>query len=104
MLRPHNKRGGVMTFKQSLSALALGTIVFLSPVAGPAGADPSKGATESVSSTPSRSTRAVGMTGHFRWQVVLQCSQGKCTRLGPVVGADNWYNVIHNVSCFVRVA
>jgi hypothetical protein len=94
-----------MTFNQMLSAIALGAIVFLSSIAGagPADADPSKGASNSVSRTPSNSTRAVGATGYFRFQVVLQCSQGKCSGNGPTVSADDRYNVIHNVSCFVSV-
>jgi len=94
-----------MTFNRMLSALALGAIVSLSPLAGfgSADADPAKGASDSISKTPFRSTRAVGATGYFRFQVVLRCSEGKCIGIGPTVSANDKYNVIHNVSCFVSV-
>ena len=95
-----------MTFNQMLSALALGTTVFLSPLPAfsAADADPAKGVSESISKSPVRSTRTVAATGYFRFQIELRCSQGKCVGNGPLVAATEKYNVIHNVSCFVSVA
>ncbi len=95
-----------MIFNPMLSALALGTMVVLSPLGGssPAHADPAKGTSESISRSPVRSTRTVAATGYFRFQIELRCSQGKCVGNGPLVSATEKYNVIHNVSCFASVA